>query len=312
MNKAAVIHSGGLGDFILSLRLAEALRRNGAGHITYLGRGAYRGLAARCEFIDAYRDIETGGFHGLFSAEGELPRTVREVFAGVDLVLNLLGGGPVTRRRLCELGVGRVVEIDTRPRLDWKDHVSEQWLGDLEAAGLGGRAGPPALRFDRRDSADSSGMAAAAARRVILHPGSGAPGKCWPLDRFLALGERISTDGWAHEFMLGPAELERFGSEEISKLERQCPVAFEEDLCAAAQRLADAQLFVGNDSGVAHLAAAAGVCVVAVFGPTPPQTWRPLGTRAAVAAAQRAWPSVAEVRRVIDQVVRVDAARTPA
>ncbi len=302
-----MIHSGALGDFVMSLRLAEAIRRSGARHITFVGRGAYRGLADGCEFINAYRDIDTGGFHLLFSPEGEIPGVVREAFGGVELVLNLLGGTPATRKSLHEIGVGRVVEIDTRPRPDWRGHISEQWLNDLEAQSVRGWAGPPVLRFNHRNFTGSAEVTPGPRRKAILHPGSGAQWKCWPLDRFLALSESLAAEGWDVGFMLGPVESERFGGEERSQLEHRGPVFLGEDLCAAAGRMADARLFVGNDSGATHLAAAVGACVVAIFGPTQPELWRPLGSRVAVVSGGRPWPSVAEVRRVVQQITSFDA-----
>ena len=46
--------------------------------------------------------------------------------------------------------------------------------------------------------------------------------------------------------------------------------------------LASARVYIGNDSGITHLAAAAGVPVVAVFGPTDPEIWAPRGERVQV------------------------------
>ena len=58
-----------------------------------------------------------------------------------------------------------------------------------------------------------------------------------------------------------------------------------EDLYELASWLATARIFIGNDSGPAHLAAAVGTPVVALFGPTDPAVWAPRGPRVAIAAA---------------------------
>jgi ADP-heptose:LPS heptosyltransferase len=50
-----------------------------------------------------------------------------------------------------------------------------------------------------------------------------------------------------------------------------------DDLYELARWLAQARLFVGNDSGITHLAAAVGTPVLALFGPTDPAVWAPRG-----------------------------------
>jgi ADP-heptose:LPS heptosyltransferase len=60
----------------------------------------------------------------------------------------------------------------------------------------------------------------------------------------------------------------------------------EEDLCKAAEQMASFDLYVGNDSGTTHLAAAIGLPTVAIFGTTDPQIWRPLGEHVTVVATE--------------------------
>ena len=85
---------------------------------------------------------------------------------------------------------------------------------------------------------------------LALHPYSGSPRKNWPLDRFQALAQ-LEPFEWCHD---------RFA-----------------DLGDLAAWLAGARLFVGNDSGITHLAAAVGTPVLALFGPTDPRVWSPPG-----------------------------------
>jgi ADP-heptose:LPS heptosyltransferase len=56
-----------------------------------------------------------------------------------------------------------------------------------------------------------------------------------------------------------------------------------EDLYSLARWLARARLYVGNDSGITHLAAAAGAPVLALFGPSDPEIWAPRGPNVRVA-----------------------------
>ena len=89
-----------------------------------------------------------------------------------------------------------------------------------------------------------------------------------------------------------------------SALKDEGPVAFvrRADLASIAALIASCRAYVGNDSGVTHLAAALGVCVVAVFGATDPLVWGPLGTCVAVVSARRRgrngaddWPTEGDV-----------------
>jgi ADP-heptose:LPS heptosyltransferase len=70
-----------------------------------------------------------------------------------------------------------------------------------------------------------------------------------------------------------------------------------DDLYRLACWISQARLYVGNDSGITHLAAATGVPVLALFGPTDPAVWAPRGANVRVARwkaagdeTKREWP----------------------
>ncbi len=96
---------------------------------------------------------------------------------------------------------------------------------------------------------------------VAIHPFSGSPRKNWPLDRFGALCRSLPR---AVQFCAGPEEA----------LENAVRISNLYDL---ACWLAEAEMYVGNDSGISHLAAAVGTPVYAIFGPTDPVVWTPRG-----------------------------------
>lgn len=122
---------------------------------------------------------------------------------------------------------------------------------------------------------------------VVIHPGSGGKAKNWPLERFLQVSEALEAEGRAVTWCLGPAE-------ESLELPMTAKALKIESLVALARELARAQLYIGNDSGITHLAAAVGCRTVAIFGPTNPRVWAPLGK--AVRVVHRSpWPDVAEV-----------------
>ena len=108
---------------------------------------------------------------------------------------------------------------------------------------------------------------------VLLFPGSGGIFKCWP--GFGELAERLVADGRDVQLVLGPDELERGWS--FDGLPTLTP-----DLLETARLCAGARVVVGNDAGTTHLAAVSGARVVALFGPTPVELWRPIGPHVTV------------------------------
>lgn len=123
---------------------------------------------------------------------------------------------------------------------------------------------------------------------LAVHPGSGSPAKNWPLDRFAAAAS-VLGGGQPWLLVRGPAE---------QALVAHAVVAHLWPLRVLGAALARAGLFVGNDSGVTHLAAAAGAPTLALFGPTDPGRWAPLGPRVATlrgGAGSLAGLAVAEV-----------------
>jgi heptosyltransferase-3 len=105
---------------------------------------------------------------------------------------------------------------------------------------------------------------------AVIHPFSGSPSKNWPLDHFRAMArglERRMTVRWCASPQDPPLD----------------GAVYIDDLRRLACWLSHAQLYVGNDSGITHLAAATGIPVLALFGPTDSGIWAPRGDLVRVA-----------------------------
>ena len=117
-------------------------------------------------------------------------------------------------------------------------------------------------------------------KAIILHPGSGSKKKVWPLERFLSLAKTLQDrfNSRIH-IVLGPAE----GSETERVFEGMAPHPLIQvkglSLLQLASVIEGCRLFIGNDSGVSHLASALGIPTIALFGPTDPKVWSPRGER---------------------------------
>jgi len=121
---------------------------------------------------------------------------------------------------------------------------------------------------------------------VVLHPGSGSKKKAWPLDQFLDLAHTLQDYlGLKILVVLGPAE----GPEVQEAFEGMGPaapiLAKGLTLLQLASVMEGCWFFIGNDSGISHLAAALGLPTVAIFGPTDQRVWSPRGEKTFVVSS---------------------------
>ncbi|MBI3091392.1 MAG: glycosyltransferase family 9 protein [Candidatus Tectomicrobia bacterium] len=195
-------------------------------------------------------------------------------------------------------------------------------LAAASAAGAG-PATPPPLRFSTgaRQAASAwlrqrgiPGLAAGAIPDrpiVALHPGSGSVQKCWPVERFALLAGWLRRQCGARLIVcLGPAETERLEPRQWNLAEADILPAVAPPLDVLGALLRRCHLFIGNDSGIAHLAAAAGCPSVVLFGVTDWRIWRPLGSHVHCIAAEGEAPTT-DWRGVDPAAARVIMERIP-
>jgi heptosyltransferase-3 len=117
-------------------------------------------------------------------------------------------------------------------------------------------------------------------RWLALGPGARWEGKCWPAENFAALANRLQGDTDAVILLGNPAEQDSC-ARIAANLALPClNLAGMTDLLQASAILQRATLFIGNDSGLGHMAAAAGTPTVTVFGPGDPLRYHPWHPRA--------------------------------
>jgi len=136
---------------------------------------------------------------------------------------------------------------------------------------------PASASLDASRGGRRSKTAGATRKPVVIHPGSGGTHKCWHLDNFLSVAGMLAREDVEVVFLLGPAELERFAGTAISSIEAAGKLLTNLPLADVLAVLGCARGYVGNDSGITHLAAALGIRTVAVFGPTDPVVYGPVG-----------------------------------
>jgi ADP-heptose:LPS heptosyltransferase len=222
------------------------------------------------------------GMHALFMEQGGVGPQLQSLLhlTAPKMILSFLTDtSHDIHQRLANEFAGKAASLDPREKPRLKTHITTQWTDALREQGVN-VTGPEPARIRLDSDAKTTG------KFIVIHPGSGGRAKCWPLERFMDVADALND----HEirWMLGPAECER-DPDLHARLKgriqhRGESLIIDEDLFNAARQPAGAALYLGNDSGMTHLAAALGIRTVAVFGPTDPRVWRPLGEHVQIIA----------------------------
>jgi hypothetical protein len=246
-----VIRPGAIGDLIVSLPAIECLRSD------YLEVWVASPNVPLVRFADRVRPIASTGLDLLGVAEP--PGNLLAELRGFDSIVSWYGANrPEFRALLLDLKLPCLF-FPALPPEGAAMHATDYYLDQVRelsdcASGCVPRIPCPAER---------AGFAA-------IHPFSGSARKNWPLEKFrqVARGlERAMPVRWC----AGPEDPPLEGAVRI------------DDLYGLARWLASARLYIGNDSGITHLAAAVGTPVLALFGPTDPGVWAPRGPNVRVA-----------------------------
>lgn len=289
-----VFLAAALGDFINALPALRVLRRRfPSSRIELAATPSWLPLAEAASLVDRAHSIEglplSEGFQRPLPARGALARFLERF----DLVLSWFGDREgrwaEALRHFC---AGQALVHPFHRHLKFPGHVSDFFLQTLTELGIDpvapatpGLALPQTARPAARG--EPHGAALSESPYICIHPGSGGKHKNWPRDRFLAVALRIRSTAGAPlvKILLGPAEEDCrtfWAGRETSGVE----VVGDLGILELAAVLAGAGAYLGNDSGVTHLAAALGVPTVALFGPTDPLRWGPRGPNVRILRGQ--------------------------
>jgi ADP-heptose:LPS heptosyltransferase len=281
-----VLDFGQLGDVVLSVPALSAIRKRFAGARITVATGTaaspvveMSGLADGVLSVDRVRLRDGPKLRSL----AEIARLVGDVRrAGYDLAIDLhslsesnllayVSGAP---ERLFARRGGRSLDFLSTlcsPREDGERHIVDRYLDVLKPLGITNPNRIPHLptrpEDDRAIEQMLLGRGAASNRPLVgLFPGASTPLKRWPLARFAQLGRRLEEHDGARVILFA-------GPEESAMLEHlrasfsPGTILFDRlsltQLASAAARL---DLFVSNDSGPMHLAAAVGAPVLLLLG----------------------------------------------
>jgi len=114
-------------------------------------------------------------------------------------------------------------------------------------------------------------------RVVAIHPGSGSAEKCWPVKNFLKLTRKLARSKHHVRVLIGEVEKERISGQDMGHFASVAEVVEPKDYVELLFQLGLATAVVCNDTGPGHLAGIIGTPTIALFGPTDPARWHPLG-----------------------------------
>ncbi len=287
-----VIHQGALGDFILALPALETLRKAfPQAKTVIMGYPRILELVEKRFYAEEILSIDQKGMATFFVREGSLDFNLSQFFKTFDLTIVFGRDGEGTiignLRRVCQ---GQILPIRSFPLWDEKVHLTDHLLKQFGQHGFPASASNPKLHLkesDREWAKDfwkSKGVTSEErAKAIILHPGSGSKKKVWPLHQFFNLAHTLQKNlGSKILIVLGPAE----GPEVQKVFEGMGPNSFilgkGLTLLQLASVMEGCWFFIGNDSGISHMATALGLPTMVIFGPTDERVWSPKGEKVIV------------------------------
>jgi ADP-heptose:LPS heptosyltransferase len=281
-SKILMIHAGGIGDLLLSLPAMRAFRTTFSdSSLELLGFPERLSLIAHDLRAVSLHSIDQAGLAHFYLEGGTFsPRFVEFFSSFSDALLIGRSRAATFAENLRHAGLKRVIFLPSFPEEGQKLHVSDALLQTLRSFGIEGKGSFSPLRLSGKalsfaDELLNKTSWKKGERILAIHAGSGSPLKNWNPQKFARVAD------WASErafiFLIsGPAG---DGREDILRaIQKARPFVLDHlPLPYLAAVLGKCTAFLGNDSGITHLAAIMGIPTVALFGPTDPAVWEPQG-----------------------------------
>lgn len=282
MRRILVIRGGAIGDFILTLPAVKALRdAKPDTHIEILGYKHIAVLAEHRFYAQAVRSLEDRRLSSFFAKKTDLPIDLADYFASFDIIVSYLHDPD----RIFEMNLRRsgVENLVLGPgKIDDSQHAARQLAKPIHELGI------KVVDFAAHvfPSAEDRQFATEFLRElpkpfVAIHPGSGSERKNWPLQNWIELGSQFSSR------IIVSGEADEAQTNCLAREWRDGAVLFAKNLpLPKLAAVLENSIFIGHDSGISHLAAAAGAKCILLFGPTDSAIWAPLNKNVRVIRAR--------------------------
>jgi heptosyltransferase-3 len=278
MNRILVIRGGAIGDFILTLPALKALRdTRPQAHMEILGYKHIAALAENRLYAQAVRSIEYGPLARFFARNSELPAELADYFASFDLIVSYLyDPDRILETNLRRCGVENLI-CGPAKIIENAGHAARQLARPIDELGIKVVDFAERIFPSTEDREFAREFLASMPQPVIaIHPGSGSHEKNWPLENWVRLFSPSSRFADLERLLVISGEADQAQADQLEREWKNRGVRFARDL--PLPRLAavlEHAMFIGHDSGISHLAAAAGANCVLLFGPTNPDVWAP-------------------------------------
>jgi heptosyltransferase III len=278
VDRLLIWHQGALGDLLLAAPALEAI----SGHFsqarfTAFGHPERWSLLTSSLPLDEIWDSSQSQWAPLFGEEALPPKlAARLARFQLAMIFSPRPHGEL-QTHLHQAGIPAVQWLPAFPETG-TDAVADLQAGHLAALGLHYQPAPFKLTL-RNNPAEAPAALPGPGPWLAVAPGSGQARKNWPLSHYYEVSRALAWEFNLQVLWLaGPAEeLILPYLQGLAQAQGQVLMA-NRPLDQVARMLSHCRLYLGNDSGLTHLAAAvAGPDVLALFGPTDPRVWAPLG-----------------------------------
>jgi ADP-heptose:LPS heptosyltransferase len=302
-----VLRPGAIGDTLLTFPALRALRERFPGaELTVVGNRPALEVGRQAGMLDQAEAFGADWVSDLFGDESTT--VAREHLKRFDLgVVWMHDQSAATdlARRLEQAGVARAFAATSFPAPGSARHVADHLLDTLAPLGarrpVGGKVSLGMLTIGPMECRGTSSP-----QRVLLHPGAGGRRKRWPAERFAEIGRRLARAGYDVAMTCGAADEDAVEATRRALGATSVQILANLPLDALAREIEHARRFIGNDSGITHLAAMLGVPTIALFGPYDPAYWSPIGPRVTVLDAGHTCPHRSDPREGCRQCPSMD------
>jgi ADP-heptose:LPS heptosyltransferase len=271
MKKALLIRFGGLGDLLVALPSIRLIRGKWAdARLTLACREQYGALLKETGVVDEIVPEDSRLLTPLFSEAAE--SRLSDYLGSFDLIMGWTHGH--------HGGFPRSIHADPResgPLSRFFFRKTAEAIGASASLSIDEWSRLPTGRLPRAEILNWMPREGREKRAAVVHPGSGSENKRWPLENFLKVIGRLGERGVAGALVTGEAEEKMEPVLEKTALPPDWVWARRPGLSVLASLLSESILYLGNDSGVSHLAAACGAEVIALFRRDLVTAWEPLG-----------------------------------
>ena len=290
MNRILVIRGGAIGDFILTLPALKSLRDTCPHtHIEILGYKHIAVLAENRFYAQAVHSIEHGPLSSFFARNSELSPDLANYFASFDLIISYLyDPDRIFENNLRRCGVENLL-CGPSKIFENAGHAARQLARPVEDLGIRVADLSEKVFPSTEDRQFASDFLRPLQQPIIaIHPGSGSKEKNWPLENWITLFSRShGRSGKRASLIIISGEADKAQTEQLEREWKNRDVRFGRNLSLPhLAAVLERSIFIGHDSGISHLAAAAGANCILLFGPTDPRVWAPWNQNAQVLRAE--------------------------